>query len=739
MTDTLAEALTLTQAGRLAEAEAACRALLERRPDQADALQLLGVLRARSGAFDEACAALRQAIGLDPQPRYHYNLGNVLKAMGRSGEAEAAYRAALDLKPDFAEALNNLAGIALEQGRAEAAERLYRRLLAGAPGLALAHNNRGNALLQMGRLDQAEAAFRAAITCDPAYPEARLNLGALLLQSGRVAPAIAALDEALRLRPDYAEAEINLGYARRDAGQVEAAVAGLARATERFADDHRVWAAFAEVVAAWRPAVADPLPRRQLLAALRRPEVSPQPLVPAALCLLRLDPRLTALAELAGRPDHAPALRRWLESPAAAVLDDPLLLALLHETIVADFGFETVLTALRRALLSLSAVDGEHRDRLLPFACALASQCFATEYVQAETPDETETIRAGTPQHPFALAVFACYRPLHDLAGRMTEGWPAPLAELVRRQVDDVAEERRLAAAIPVLTAIDDRVSRAVGAQYEDHPYPRWERIARTGAPQTLAKYLGRVLPFAGLNLALPDQPEILIAGCGTGEQSIRTALDIRGSRILAVDLSRASLAYALRMTRRLGIANIDYAQADILRLGGIDRRFDMIECAGVLHHMADPLEGWRVLTDLLRPGGVMMIGLYSALARRGIAELRRRLDPRLVRETADIRRLRPHLQEFAASEDFFSASACRDLLFHTQEHSFTIPGIAEALAALGLRFVGFTLKSPVLRAYRQRFPQDPTLTDLGNWDRLERENTAVFSSMYQFFAVKQN
>ena len=118
--------------------------------------------------------------------------------------------------------------------------------------------------------------------------------------------------------------------------------------------------------------------------------------------------------------------------------------------------------------------------------------------------------------------------------------------------------------------------------------------------------------------------PDILIAGCGTGRQSIGAAQNIVGARVLAIDLSLTSLAYAKRKTLALGLRNIEYAQADILQLGSIGRTFDVIEAGGVLHHMADPWRGWRVLLALLRPGGCMRIGLYSALARPAVVAARR-------------------------------------------------------------------------------------------------------------------
>ena len=67
----------------------------------------------------------------------------------------------------------------------------------------------------------------------------------------------------------------------------------------------------------------------------------------------------------------------------------------------------------------------------------------------------------------------------------------------------------------------------------------------------------------------------------------------------------------------RLGLTNLEYLQADILKLDHLEQEFDIIESVGVLHHMDEPMAGWRVLVDLLKPGGLMKIGLYSELARQ--------------------------------------------------------------------------------------------------------------------------
>ena len=89
---------------------------------------------------------------------------------------------------------------------------------------------------------------------------------------------------------------------------------------------------------------------------------------------------------------------------------------------------------------------------------------------------------------------------------------------------------------------------------------------------------------------------------------------------MLAVDLSLTSLGYAMRKTRELAITQHRlcagrHPQAP----AALERTFDVIEAGGVLHHLDDPFAGWRVLLELLRPGGFMYLGLYSALGRQHI------------------------------------------------------------------------------------------------------------------------
>ncbi len=167
-----------------------------------------------------------------------------------------------------------------------------------------------------------------------------------------------------------------------------------------------------------------------------------------------------------------------------------------------------------------------------------------------------------------------------------------------------------------------------------------------------------------------------------------------------------------------------------------------------MLHHLADPFAGWRVLLSLLRPGGFMAVGLYSEIARAGIVEARTFIAERGYGSTADdIRRCRQELiahdggkafPDVTSSSDFFSTSDCRDLLFHVQEHRLTLPQIAGFLAENELDFVAFDLDARITTQYRMTNPADATMTDLASWDAFERQHPGTFSGMYQFWVQKR-
>jgi 2-polyprenyl-3-methyl-5-hydroxy-6-metoxy-1,4-benzoquinol methylase len=404
-----------------------------------------------------------------------------------------------------------------------------------------------------------------------------------------------------------------------------------------------------------------------------------------------------------------------LSNPQGA-LAEPLLLRLLEDAVIRDAELERVIVDARRRMLK--------EPLPLPVMVAIAHQCFNAEYVFDETPEETSHVDALRPAGPKSYAVCAAYRPLSGLAHVDR----TDVESLARRQIDEPSEEKRLASTIPTIARTDDPVSLKVRAQYEQNPYPRWVRTQALFEP---------VMPGAS--------PRVLVAGCGTGQHAVATALRYPGGTVLAVDLSLASLAYAKRKSAELGIANVEYRQGDILALGTLGERFDVIECSGVLHHMAQPFEAWRVLASLRKPGGRMRIGLYSVAGRRQVVRAREliarhgfRPDPEGIRAARSEIRKDPLLAQLARNEDFYSMSGCRDLLFHVHEQRFTLPEVESMIAQLGLRFLGFEFpdSGATAQRYLERFPEDPSGARLANWHRFEQQFPDTFSRMYQFWVA---
>jgi SAM-dependent methyltransferase len=640
-------------------------------------------------------------------------------------EAEAGYRNVLAMNARHAGALGFLGLLAHQAGHGEAGLDLLRKAVAADRHDAELHHNLACVLSDHRRDDEAARHYRKAIELQPDYTEARTNLVVLLLLQGRPAEALAV------------------------------AMPGLQGEADR-----SLTSTFVMALRSLDPAAVtvEPTLVRCLVRALTEPWCRPRDLSHlAGAIVLRQSAMARSAAQAArGAPQRLEEL--FSADDLAAIVRDGLLFALLGAAPVTTTALEDILTHTRHALLDeLEAPPGVDGDRLA-LASAIAQQCFLNEYVFAVTGEEDakvaqlgaaidEALAQDRSIEPLGLAVFAGYRPLHALAGAaslVSRTWPEPVRALIQQQVVEPETERAIRPQIERLTPLAGDVSRKVQAQYEESPYPRWSRVVAESRMLPVDHYMHLRFPGASYRPLGDRAPDILIAGCGTGMHAIMRAQQFLGARVTAVDLSLSSLGYAIRKTREIGLANIRYAQADILALGG-EETFDVIDSTGVLHHLGDPLAGWRRLAGLLRPGGLMHIGLYSRIARRDVNAAR----ARLAREDrgyspAEVRRLRAEARAAAPDDplhgvmsfsDFFSMSECRDLLFHVQEHQFTIPQIAAFLAEAGFTFVGFETSEH--GAYRRRFPADPAAVDLANWATFEDENPSAFAQMYQFWIQK--
>jgi len=214
--------LTWFQSRQYADAETLYRTTIRRNPACWMAHNNLGILRL-PGHLDEGVALFEEALRLKPDyAEAHNNLGHALELQGRIGEALAHYREALRVYPDYFEAHSNL-GVALQRlGKPEALEHLSEAVRLG-PDSADARNNLGSQLHSLGRHDEARLQYEEALRLRMDFPEAHNSLGITLQEMGRPG-ALDHFREAVRLQPGFVEARNNLGNALRTAGRIEEAL-----------------------------------------------------------------------------------------------------------------------------------------------------------------------------------------------------------------------------------------------------------------------------------------------------------------------------------------------------------------------------------------------------------------------------------------------------------------------------------------------------------------------------------
>ncbi|MDB5566505.1 MAG: hypothetical protein JWP84_3071 [Tardiphaga sp.] len=763
------EAIGLLQAGRLEDAERRFKKVLRQQPKNIAALNLLSVVLSQLKRYAEVEGYIKSALQLDASSdATFYNYGIALKALNRPKEALQRFNEALALNPSIAETWNNCGTVLNDLKRYEDAIEKFDKAIGLRRDYAEAIYNRGNALTGLRRHDEALAAYDAALALKPDFAEVWLGRGQVFSDMKRDLDARNAYRRAIALKPDLAEALSALAGLSLLDGNISEAL-DLSRRALALNESPETKAVVAACLQSplllLHPSIGDLRPI--LLRAVSEAWARPSTLAPACAHFVVLNEAIrNGMAKLADPKFRSlPAAELVGSSGIAGYAEDPLLRAALEATPVSNAALERFVTELRFVLLTATRIAGSGAvpNSVLALYSAVARQCFINSYVFAQSDAEIEQVQAlrdaltaklasGAAVPALSLLAVAAYAPLHMLPGVesvLSRRWPDSVDAVLTQQVRDCFEEQRLRSSMPALTPIEDDVSIKVRSHYEEHPYPQWLKTDPVGEPTTIDAFMHEMFPASPfVETGDNGGVDILVAGCGTGRQSIYIAKRFNDAQVLAIDLSLTSLCYAQRQARALGMNNIRYAQANIMKLSSIGRSFDVIESSGVLHHLADPFAGWRELLALLKPGGVMQLGFYSELARQDIVAVRDFIAERGYQPHADdIRRCRQELlacedgtpfKNVTLTVDFFSLSDCRDLLFHAQEHRLTLPQIAAFLSDNDLQFLGFDIDAVTSRNYARRFPADVAMTDLAQWHQYETENPYTFIQMYQFWIQRK-
>ncbi len=719
------EGMALMQGNRLQEARELYSNIVGISPEDVDAWYMLSTITGKLGQIDDAEECCRRVLALHAEHGDAYvNLGHVYARRGNLHEALKYYQAAVRIKPDS----------------------------------PIVHLNIGNVLNALGKQDEAIANYRQAIHLAPTYADAYNNLGNVYLERDDFNEAFSSYAQALELNPLHLAALNNLAKLCQSPEQIARYFGFYRQAVARIPGPKEARSAFIKVLARMPSADYEPWLDAELQKCLLLNEVDYRPLALVTSHLLK--------DKYAIQSYEDPA-EELIPDVIDSISKDKLFSLYIEKVVNVDPDIEALLIRVRRALLCKAECITDISTQELRVISVLAFQCFNNEHifaVGAEEESRLANLKQQVERHVAAnqsadsqlecmLFVIGMYENLFSLtcgerlAAYPLSDWSERFRAYAEHSLFNFFAEQQIKAKIESIGTIRDRTTQLVQSQYEDNPYPRWLSITKKSVINT-RQHLKSLLPSLSPPPFVDGPVKVLVAGCGTGKHAILAALSYSNAEILAVDISKSSLAYAIRMAEKHNIKNIRFKQADILELSQMDTRFHIIECQGVLHHMQDPIKGWRVLTGLLVQDGLMSIGLYSEKARRSVVAARRIIESEKI--SPDERHIRdfrarilrneiPALSNaFNNSYDFYTMSACRDLLFHYQEHRFTLPQLERSINELNLKFSGFMFNdTKIMNMWHQRFPGEHDPTNLLLWDQFETLHPDTFSGMYKFFCQK--
>jgi tetratricopeptide (TPR) repeat protein len=310
----------------------------------------------------------------------------VLHKAGRLAEAIVHYRRATVLRPDYAEAHNNLGNVLGEAQRFEEAATSLGRAAELRPELAVIHSNLGLALARLRRFEDAAASHRRAVELDPGLAAAYSNLAMVMKELGHLEEAAEHHRRAIALAPGEATFHHNLGNALSDLGQYQAAAGAYERAIAQRPD-------FAEARSNLGNVLTKLKRYPEALASLRR--------------AIELNPRLTTAHNNIGN-----ALLE-LDRPAEAA-------ASFRQAIAIDPGFAAAHNHLGNALHELEQVAEclESYDRALALDPGMAAAHFNRATLLLETGRNAEALEsfdlAIAAEPTMSIAYFPRIRALPD-------------------------------------------------------------------------------------------------------------------------------------------------------------------------------------------------------------------------------------------------------------------------------------------------------------------------------------
>ena len=776
--------------GNIVKAKNLYSKVLELDPNHENANINIGVIFQQLGEFQNSKKYYENVLKNNPNNiRAYTNLGVIFKNLEKIEEAIKCFDKAIEINPNSLEAQINLGVILQELEEDEKALKCYEQVIKINPNNLSAHNNIGIIFLKLGELQKAKKFFENTTKLNPNYLRGYINLGTVHKKLKENNKALNYYKKAVKINPNYSKVQNDLGvifqeledYQRAKACYEKAinidpnfskAYCNLAVVLKALGENEKVLDYFQKTIELdpnnlialngiieWLMSytITDKKKLNNLcLSLFKKNNVNHNEILFNARLSL-IDQKIeNKIAENLGLNSSI-----FSNQLVKKLIKEELFSLMLQKSIIADKFLERLLCRIRsEALFQLNKKNKKLLIENLDFFISLAQQCWLNEYVYIQSNKETTSIKnlknkleKNQKINELELVILGCYIPLNNsqiLKKKLLKYKSKKnlFDDLINLQIKEPLKENELAKSIDALGKIKDLTSNRVKKQYEVNPYPRW-RFAKENLKFDFFEVLNSVIkPNNIFDNHKFENPNVLIAGCGTGRDSISANI-YKNANILGIDLSISSLAYAKRKTEELDYNNISYMHADILDLKKLNKKFDIIQSSGVLHHMNKPIEGLKVLLDILQPHGFLRLGLYSEIARQNVVEARQLIkNLNFKNNIEDIKKFRQFilndtenksLQKLTEGLDFYSTSTTRDLLFHVQEHRFTIPEISEILNDLNLEFIGFEIsKSSIKTQYSKLYPDDKKNISLYNWHQFEMSYPDTFFDMYQFWVRKK-
>ena len=454
------------------------------------------------------------------------------------------------------------------------------------------------------------------------------------------------------------------------------------------------------------------------------------------------------------------------------LLKEKLFHLIIQKSLVTSEFLEKLLVKLRfEILFYLNNTKKDFLSDYLDFIISLAEQCLLNEYIWIQSKKEINYIDKLKNDIIFSkyldkdielkVTILSCYIPLsksEEISNRMYDykSINTLFNNLIKVQLKEPIQEKKLIKSIKSFQQITDPVSKILSAKYDEYPFKKW-KYTYNHIPLNVIYNLNNEIKPNKVKFQISKKkdnhtvssnnsfvrPNELIAGCGTGLETV-SATKYKNANILGIDLSITSLAYAKRKNEELKFKNIEYLHMDIFDLKNLNKKFDVIECMGLIHHLIDPIEGIKTLLDVLEPHGFLKLGLFSDISKKYM-NITKNLtkEKKLSNSIEDVRNFRKEIIEkkndLIKDTNFYSYSHLMGLLFIDHKHSFSLKKIKEMIKELNLEFIGFNFSNlSTQKAYSKFFPNDKQNVSLDNWCEFERDHPHSFLNMYQFWVRKK-